>query len=60
MDSNNSLPRFDSACLLAKLPWPGDSEVTFRSSSEVATCLPTTFGWNLYTPFNAKRQGKEP
>ena len=29
MDSNNSQPRFDSACLLAKLPRPGDSEVIY-------------------------------
>ena len=26
--------------LFTKLPWPGDSEGTFRSSSQTATCLP--------------------
>ena len=26
--------------LFTKLPWPGDSEVTFRSSSQAATCPP--------------------
>ena len=47
MDSNNSLPRFDPVCLLAKLPWPVDSEVTFRSSSQAATYPSTTSKWNL-------------
>ena len=28
--------------LFTKLPWPGDSEGTFRSSSQAATCLPHT------------------
>ena len=28
--------------LFTKLDWPGDSEETFRSSSQVATCLPHT------------------
>ena len=26
--------------LFTKLPWPGDSEGTFQSSSNAATCLP--------------------
>ena len=26
--------------LFTKLPWPGDSEGTFRSSSQAVTCLP--------------------
>ena len=26
--------------LFTKLPWPGDSEKTFRSSSQAATCPP--------------------
>ena len=26
--------------LFTKLPWPGDSEGTFRSSSQAATCPP--------------------
>ena len=28
--------------LFTKLPWPGDSEGTFRSLSQAATCLPHT------------------
>ena len=31
-----------SAPLFTKLLWPGDSEGTFRSSSQAATCLPHT------------------
>ena len=26
--------------LITKLPWPGDSEGTFRSGSQAATCPP--------------------
>ena len=28
--------------LITKLPWPGDSEGTFRSSSQAATCPPVS------------------
>ena len=46
-------------CLFTKLPWPGDSEGTFRSSSQAAiTCPPVNYRrWRLHTlPFNAERQ----
>ena len=44
--------------LFAKLPWPGDSEGTFRSSSQAATCPPVYHTRRrLHTvPFNAERQ----
>ena len=44
--------------LFTKLPWPGDSEGTFRSSSQAATCPPVYHTrWRLHTvPFNAERQ----
>ena len=44
--------------LFTKLPWPGDSEGTFRSSSQAATCPPVYHTRRrLYTvPFNAERQ----
>ena len=47
--------------LFTKLPWPGDSEGTFRSSSQAATC-PSVYHtrWRLHTvPFNAERQAGE-
>ena len=44
--------------LFTKLPWPGDSERTFRSSSQAATCPPVYHTRRkLHTvPFNAERQ----
>ena len=44
--------------LFTKLPWPGDSEVTFRSSSQAATCPPVCHTrWRLHTiPLIAERQ----
>ena len=42
----------------SKLPWPGDSEGTFRSSSQAATC-PSVYHtrWRLHTvPLIAERQ----
>ena len=44
--------------LFTKLPWPGDSEGTFRSSSQAATC-PSVYHtrWRLHTvPLIAERQ----
>ena len=44
--------------LFTKLPWPGDSEMTFRSSSQAATC-PSVYHtrWRLHTvPLIAERQ----
>ena len=44
--------------LFTKLPWPGDSEKTFRSSSQAATC-PSAYHtrWRLHTvPLIAERQ----
>ena len=44
--------------LITKLPWPGDSEMTFRSSSQAATC-PSVYHtrWRLHTvPLIAERQ----
>ena len=44
--------------LFPKLPWPGDSEGTFRSSSQAATC-PSVYHtrWRLHTvPLIAERQ----
>ena len=44
--------------LFTKLPWPGDSEGTFRSSSQAATC-PSVYHtrWKLHTvPLIAERQ----
>ena len=37
--------------LFTKLPWPGDSEGTFWSSSQAATCLPHTAEAS-HSPFN--------
>ena len=44
--------------LFTKLPWPGDSEGTFRSLSQAATCPPVYHTRRrLHTvPFNAERQ----
>ena len=44
--------------LVTKLPWPGDSERTFRSSSQTATCPPVYHTRRrLYTvPLIAERQ----
>ena len=44
--------------LFTKLPWPGDSEGTFRSSSQATTCLPVYHTRRrLHTvPFNAEGQ----
>ena len=44
--------------LFTKLPWPGDSEGTFRSSSQAATCPPVYHTWRrLHTvPLIAERQ----
>ena len=58
-----TLLRLDSNCncnytLFTKLPWPGDSEGTFRSSSQAATC-PSVYHtrWKLHTvPLIAERQ----
>ena len=44
--------------LFTKLTWPGDSEMTFRSSSQAATC-PSVYHtrWRLHTvPLIAERQ----
>ena len=44
--------------LFTKLPWPGDREGTFRSSSQAATC-PSVYHtqWRLHTvPLIAERQ----
>ena len=55
--------RTNSVCncnyiLFTKLPWPGDSEGTFWSSNQAATCPPVYHTrWRLHTvPFNAERQ----
>ena len=44
--------------LFTKLPWPGDSEGIFRSSSQAATCTPAYHTRRrLHTvPFKAERQ----
>ena len=44
--------------LFTKLAWPEDSEGTFRSSSQAATCPPVYHTrWRLHTVlFNAERQ----
>ena len=44
--------------LFTKLPWPEDSEGTFRSSSQAATCPPVYHTrWRLHTvPLIAERQ----
>ena len=44
--------------LFTKMPWPGDSEGTFRSSSQAATCPPVYHTrWRLHTvPLTAERQ----
>ena len=44
--------------LFTKLPWPRDSEGTFRSSSQAATCPPVYHTqWRLHTvPLIAERQ----
>ena len=37
-------------CFFIKLPWPGDSEETFRCSIQTATCLPVYHTrWRLQT-----------
>ena len=45
---------FSLFILFAKLSWPGDSEVTLRSSSQAATCLPLKDGG---IPLNALPNG---
>ena len=47
--------------LFTKLPWPGDSEGTFRSSSQAATCPPVYHTrWRLHTvPFIVERQAEK-
>ena len=47
--------------LFTKLPWPGDSEGTFRSSSQAATCpLVYHTRWRLHTvPLIAERQARK-
>ena len=44
--------------LSTKLPWPGDSEGTFWSSSQAATCPPVYHAqWRLHTvPLIAERR----
>ena len=44
--------------LFTKLPWPGHSEGTSRSSSQTAICQPVYHTWwKLYSVlFNAERQ----
>ena len=44
--------------LFTKLPWPGDSEGTFWSSSQAATCPPVYHTRRRFhtVPFNAERQ----
>ena len=47
--------------LFTKLPWPGDSEGTFRSSSQAATC-PSVYHtrWRLHSvPLIAERQARK-
>ena len=46
--------------LFTKLPWPGDSEVTFRSSGQAAppTCLPHTVEAS-HCPFNCWTSSRE-
>ena len=44
--------------LFTKLPWPGDSEGTFRSSSQAATSIPHTVKASHY-PFLLLREGGE-
>ena len=46
------------ASLFTKLPWPEDSDRSYQSSSQAATC-PSVFHirWRLHSvPFNAERQ----
>ena len=47
--------------LFTKFPWPGDSEETFRSSSQAATCPPVYHTrWRLHTvPLIADRQAEK-
>ena len=67
---NMKLMKFDSSALIlaerswsncshilfSKLPWPGDSEGTFRYLSQATTCLPH-WHWRRHTvPSIAKRQ----
>ena len=49
-------------CLFPKLPWLGDSERTFRSSSQAATCPPVYHTqWRFHTVFyNAESQARSP
>ena len=58
------LSRFHCKCnniLFNKLPWPGDSEGTFRSSSQAATCPPVYHTRRrLHTvPLIAERQAEK-
>ena len=48
--------------LFTKLPWPGESEGTFQSSSKAATCPPVYHTrWRLHTvPLIAERQARLP
>ena len=48
-------------CLFTKLPWPRNSEETFRSLSQVTTCPPVYFtSWRLHTiPFKVERQAEK-
>ena len=53
--------RFESTSLFTKLPRSGDSEGTFQSLTQAATC-PSTYHsrWRLRTiPCNAKRQAEK-
>ena len=47
--------------LFTKLPWPGDSKRTFRSSSQAATCPPVYYTQRrLHTvPLMAERQARK-
>ena len=46
------------AYLFTKLPWPGDSEVSFWSSSQASTCLPHAIGTSQ-SPCLSKKVKKE-
>ena len=57
-DASNIALFYCNYILFTKLPWPGDSEMTFRSSSQAATC-PSVYHtrWRLHTvPLIAERQ----
>ena len=47
-----------SYILFTKLPWPGDSEGTFRSSSQAATC-PSVYHSMLQQVKNKKRHNTQ-